>query len=171
MTKFKFVYAKELINRLIFRLCCLLLFWIFSMLITRNLFFAMFFFAWFGLAACIVFKLYHNLLWQYRITSDGVESRKLKFKWEEITEYDVIFEQTRDSYLRLVSYPPMICIGKVRNGGFFAQNSKECVMIPITQENLQMIQLYCKVENAVIKEILDQYLGYPEYIPRSSWWN
>lgn len=101
---------------------------------------------------------YRKLYSQYRITEDGVESRYCKLKWNEIEDCTVIEPAVfRRGHFEKKVFLPVICLGKISEGDFFHQNTKECVFVPLTRQNLQLIKEYCRCDNQKIKDMTDTY--------------
>ena len=103
-----------------------------------------------------------NALSRYKITEKGVENGHLLIKFEDIKDYKVFYPERRKRSIKII-YPQIVCFGVIRDGSFFKQRRKECVFIPITQENLELIKKYCTVENPTINELMSQFYGFGDY--------
>lgn len=117
-----------------------------------------------ALIFCFVqYLIYQNVLVQYKITNEFIENRWIKLKWNEIEGCEVFYPEMMQKNLKKKVYPPIICMGQIKQTDFFQQNLKKTVFIPVTQRNLRLIKEYYKGENSQIKAMIEQYLGYPEY--------
>ena len=97
---------------------------------------------------CIFFAFHHNAYVRYKITDYGVANKHIQVKWNEMRS-NKICEVTLGKYdlLHTVRFTPIICFGRITNLPWWCQNSKSCVWLPLTEENVNIIQKQCEAQN------------------------
>ena len=110
----------------------------------------------------VLFLYYHTLLDVYRIDENGVENRFTKKTWDEIGRCALFYPEKHLKNLRTKPYPPMIVMGEIRTGSVFRQRKRDCVIVPLTQRNLQLIEQYWTNKSDEMREIIEQNPGFPD---------
>lgn len=111
----------------------------------------------------VLYFPHRNLISQYKITENGVQSRLIKINWTSNYGCKVFFPEITMRNLKKKTLRPIICIGNISTGNLFKQSILRTVCIPLTQRNLKLLEKYYNNNNSELKTILEQYLGYPEY--------
>ena len=152
MKKFRFVFKKET-KKVAIQMCVIMLIGIAVALICADWRFIL----RFAFFAFLLFCFEFNVISQYRITENGVENRLIRIKWEEIRECEVFYPErlTRNFFKK--EYPPVICIGDLKEGSFFVQNKTKCVFVPLTEYNLELLSRHCKDRNTKISNFLKEH--------------
>ena len=117
----------------------------------------------FGCGMCVVlFLRYHTMLAVYLINEQGVRNLHISIKWSDISDCVLMYPERKLHNFQKKEYPPMICIGKIRSGDISCQRKRECVIIPLTQRNLKLIEMYWKKRIPQMQRIIDDNRGFPD---------
>ncbi|MBR2860449.1 MAG: hypothetical protein IKB86_01235 [Clostridia bacterium] len=77
-----------------------------------------------GVLGIVLLLSKFNLFYLYKITENGIENKHLSFDWHEIDKVEIVYTEQHRRNLTKIVYPPVACIGQVRNGNLFKQKRR-----------------------------------------------
>ena len=110
----------------------------------------------------VEYKKYRNAFVIFKVDENGLHTKFLSTKWEEILSYTLIEPQ---AYVILdtnpwyrIKAPSIVCIGKFDdNKAFNRQSRHDCIFFSLSRKQLDAINKFGKGKSKAIDQVLEYY--------------